>query len=116
MFVRWRRRQHRRGGPEGGWTLSAMLIKSVRTPAGPRQVSVAYLGSIEEWDTCCVFSSGRFWDVALAALDGAGVRGRERARIEAALKEVVYQRPSDRQRRAIACLREERRRAGAAGE
>jgi hypothetical protein len=75
--------------PTDEWSLSAVLVRSVRTPAGPRQKVVGYLGSIEEAYRDQVGHRSGFWGSAEAALDEAGVAGEERARIAAALEAVV---------------------------
>jgi hypothetical protein len=68
-----------------GYRLSAVLVRSVRTPAGPRQRHVAYLGSFDEDEG----DAAGFWASAGRALDRLGLAGQERARIEAALEAKV---------------------------
>jgi hypothetical protein len=68
---------------------SAVLLKSVRTAAGPRQRHICYLGSIREGHEGQIGHRIGFWEAAHKGLDGAGIEGDERARIVAALESVV---------------------------
>jgi hypothetical protein len=112
MYVRWRRRQHSERGryrlgpkrramsdgslrypvvgfvsePKDEWTLSAVLVESVRTPAGPRQKVICYLGSIVERREGHHGRRASFWATADPRLEEAGVAGEGRTRIVAALE------------------------------
>lgn len=90
MFVRWkRRRMTARKRPTGDVVKTAALVRSERTPAGPRLRHVCYLGSIEDKHLDSASARGCFWDKATKSLDAAGIGGEVRQRIEAAIATAV---------------------------
>jgi hypothetical protein len=112
MFVRWQRRRRSRRGKDftvrretwGGkdiacrtyesvpldeWTRCAGLLNSVRTPAGPRQEYVCYLGAVPEGGEGDILDRRRFWRAAERGLRNAGVSGADLAEVVAALEAVV---------------------------
>jgi hypothetical protein len=99
MFIRWERRQrYVRGNrtrhgyesvPIDKWTRCAVLLESVRTPAGPRQQYVCYLGSVKEGSEGGDLDRWRFWMAAVRNLRKVGVSGRDLVRVVAALDAVV---------------------------
>jgi hypothetical protein len=91
MYLRWKRRR-----VPGYDLLSAVVVASARTAAGPRQRYLCYVGSVRqsEWGSLRGHYACLFWAPALAALDRAGIRGADRERIEAELERAVA-RPAD---------------------
>jgi hypothetical protein len=102
MYVAWKRRfsrdfEHRRGQFERLYAWEACLVESARTPDGPRQRHVLYLGRVEE-NYCSADhwlarqERGRFWHGAIRRMDGLGgnrLPPEVRAEIEASLAERV---------------------------
>jgi hypothetical protein len=82
MFLRWKVRRL-----EYDALLSAVVVRSVRTAAGPRQRHVCFLGSVRRSGDYS--HPHRFWAEAMAKLDAAGIRDGDRERIEADLERVV---------------------------
>jgi hypothetical protein len=91
MFVRWKRRErttkYRKHTDD--WVRYAVLVRSERTPGGPRLKHVCYLGSIGEGLEGSDHHRDPFWRAVERKLDALGVKGTERKRIEAALLSVV---------------------------
>jgi hypothetical protein len=111
MFVKWKHRDHHK------WPCTvdaAYLVRSVRTPNGPRHEHICYIGSITNADDnhwtggrgdmvaeIIEIYAGqegyrhrRFWKVAMANLKKAGIEDDELAKIVARLEERVP-RPKD---------------------
>jgi hypothetical protein len=129
MFVRWKRKRrkdtyHFEPDPPGvkvysrrriadpQWLRSAVLVESVRVDGRPRQRTIKYLGSIRECHLdlegqYSIFHRGYFWRSADANLERLDLSDLERARIIAALEDVVP-RP-DPEERAQALKRAEER-------
>jgi hypothetical protein len=112
MFVRWmRRRRYRRGRrtegvafdhfgrgrrqvcynsePTGEWRRHAMVLESVRTPAGPRQRYVCYLGAILEGAERDRPAARDFWRSAEWNLRRARIDGTDLAGLVASLRSAV---------------------------
>jgi hypothetical protein len=115
MFVRWKRRERTERGKliekksvgkksatnnhrysrryeslrTGDWVKSAVVVESVRTPAGPRLKHVCYLGSIREAKIDDYYHQRDFWTSVKRNLDAARIVGKERRTIETALSAVV---------------------------
>jgi hypothetical protein len=103
MFVQWKWRQKRirHWRYEGLYStqVSAVLVRSVRTDAGPRHERICYLGAISTISKDKVSTSKPsfarswrrqwFWESAELNLDKAGIGESDRERIVAALKAVV---------------------------
>jgi hypothetical protein len=111
MFPRWQRRQrYKRGAfrwnvarhlgrrsehgsfesvPVDKWVRLAYLVESVRTPAGPRQRNICYLGSVREGHEQSDYCRGSFWRVAAKNLRKAKVAGADLAGVVAKLEAVV---------------------------
>jgi hypothetical protein len=77
--------------PTGEWVKSAVLVRGVRTPAGPRLKHVCYLGTIREAQIDAYGARLKFWTTAEKNLNVAGIGGGERRTIEAALSAVVVE-------------------------
>jgi hypothetical protein len=101
MFIRWQRTRHqkvlRTHEPPPGkkfasveyYVRAAVLIRSIRTSAGPRQKHVCYLGSIHEGDEAKLLSRIRFWESVDRKIGAVDISDKERHRILAALDAVV---------------------------
>jgi hypothetical protein len=90
MFVRWKRRPLTAGKrPTGEVVKAAVLVRSVRTEAGPRLRHLCYLGSIREGFEDYPAHQAGFWEAAERGLARAGVVGADRERIVAALEQAV---------------------------
>ncbi len=111
MFVRWKRKRrkdtyHVEPDPPGvkvayrpriadpQWLRSAVLVESVRVDGRPRQRTIKYLGSIRECHLdlegqYSISHRGYFWRSADANLERLDLSDLERARIVAALGDVV---------------------------
>jgi hypothetical protein len=90
MFVRWKRRERtRRHQPTGEWVRRAVLVRSVRTAAGPRHRHVCYLGSIREGQELDHWHRVDFWASVVRNLSRAGIAKADRGRIVGALQSVV---------------------------
>jgi hypothetical protein len=94
--------------PTGAYLATALLVESVRTPAGPRQRLICYLGTIEEGTTSCS-ARHRFWLSADGNLAKAGVVGDDLARVVATLEAAVPRPDRARLDREWALCREMRR-------
>jgi hypothetical protein len=75
--------------PTGVVTRTALLIQSVRTPAGPRHRYLATLGKYQEGKERDRQERNQFWITTMVGLDQAGVEGKERRKIVAALAKVI---------------------------
>ena len=85
MFVRWKRKRlstRKRWGREDH-SLTAVLVESQRTDAGPRQRFVKHLGAIPESKLAHHYWLADFWRDVTRALDNLGVDGAARASLEA---------------------------------
>ena len=76
------------------WLRSAVLVESVRINGQPRQRTIRYLGSIRECHLdlegqYSIFHRGYFWQSADTNLESLDLSDLERARIIAALEDVV---------------------------
>ena len=106
MFVRWKRRASQWGrqcsrrrpfreafGEEEraarGASLDAVLVKSERTEGKVKQRFVAHLATVKERNIPRPCIRACFWREVGARLDGLGIEGAERERIEAKLAEKV---------------------------
>jgi hypothetical protein len=104
MFVRWNRTHFgkwvdadRAPGAESirgqryreHWLKTASLLKSVRTPVGPRQKHIRYLGSIRENWIDRPSKRMDFWMSVESKLKAARIVGKQRQTIETALNAVV---------------------------
>jgi hypothetical protein len=97
----WRR--HYESNGTGEFVKSAVLVKTVRTPAGPRHKHICYIGTIREAEINHYGHRVEFWISVEKNLDAAGIVGEERQTIEAALSAVV-EKPDE------AAIRKEQRR------
>jgi hypothetical protein len=97
MFIKWKHRCWRQWWSWGPIrlrenrirTTSAALVKSVRTPMGPRHKYICFLGSATEDLKGYAWGKEWFWETALRKLDQAGITGADREKITAALEKVV---------------------------
>ncbi len=111
MFVRWKRKRRkdtyhlepfdpsnerswRKRVPDQQWLRSAVLVESVRVEGRPRQRTIRYLGSIRESyldpeNDASIFHWGDFWRTVDANLEDLNISDMDRARILAALEDVV---------------------------
>jgi hypothetical protein len=91
VFLRWKRRRWaddwRRD--EDRFTKSAVVVRSVRTEAGPRLKHICFLASViegrEGWDS----EQKWFWKAAEQNLDKAGITGADRERITTTLEKTI---------------------------
>ena len=97
VFVRWKRKEafHHSIDYDGTYyTEMACLVRSERTPEGPRQRVVCFLGGIRcyldrrAWKELKIgwYTKHEFWGRTLAALDRAGIDGDDRAGVLAELE------------------------------
>jgi hypothetical protein len=68
---------------------TASLVRAVRTEKGVRQQHICYLGTIEEGKEELPGYRVPFWEKAQRNLDKAGVKGKDRRKIESLLNDVV---------------------------
>jgi hypothetical protein len=115
MFVKWKPGRLTKGrGPQvmwDQWVRLAYLVKSVRTPSGPRHQHICYIGSfidmndpkdckdieagfVREIYGCRKARERRFWETALRNLGRAGIRGAELEQAIASLEKTIP-RPED---------------------
>jgi hypothetical protein len=91
MFIKWKHQSRTycyRRYTEGR-RKAAAVVRSVRTPAGPRHEYICHLGSVVEDRTGYLWGREWFWIIALWKLDRAGITGADRERIEAALEKTI---------------------------
>ena len=85
MFVRWKRKRlsarKRWGGEEH--SLTAVLVESQRTEAGPRQRFIKHLGAIPESKLVHHYWLADFWRDVTRALDSISIDAEARAALEA---------------------------------
>jgi hypothetical protein len=72
-----------------GWALDAVLVKSVRTPAGPRLKHIAYLGTIKWGRFHRPFNRGPFWESVNKNLAKIEMTSKERRTIVRELVKTV---------------------------
>jgi hypothetical protein len=106
MFVRWKRRQRKAtwewdpgwdpnsdDEPTGKyvehWVKSAVLLKSVCTPSGPRHKHICYLGSIREDRIQSHWERKHFWEAVAQNLRKAVADVDDQHRIVEAMEAVV---------------------------
>jgi hypothetical protein len=81
MFVKWKRASED--------CRTAALVRSVRTPSGPRHRHVCYLGTIWTGPGPSCLRRALFREEAARRLEAAGIAGADRAQLEAALEAAV---------------------------
>jgi hypothetical protein len=87
--------------PTDVWSRYAVLVRSVRTPSGPRLKHVAYLGTIAEGGEHHPRSQLDFWDAVDRRLSSVAIPDEERGRITASLESVVPRPPAGTRERLL---------------
>ena len=108
MYARWKRRALKRvGDGPPAYRLDLVLVESRRVDGRPRQRFVAHLSTIREDRAGDVRQRTWFWQALDAKLDGLGITGDARARIEGIAASRVAP-PTPEERDAIAVERARR--------